>query len=669
MAITPTSLPESISGGQAGHLAHSATAYTAINALTAHATSLPLNVRVFGATGDGTTDDAAAIQSAIDSASTGRTVFFPPGTYKLGSLVTLSSNVKMQGAPGAVIDFSTVAATGSAKIAMRAQGSVGSTLALSVNGAKGAYSVTLASVSGLAVGDWVRLSSDADYPYDTGFKRGEIKQIRLIAGSVVTFEQALYDDYPTASTSVVRKITTVDNIEVSGLTFRGSDTPASAERALALEFVNGFSVHHNQFEKIDQYCVYVRSSIRGDVSLNMFRGVYYDGVTGTIFYGIFLSSAAQWVRVHGNHGERVRHLITLSAATNDPGAPRHITCTGNVAQNLMAGAAGRSWAFEHHGIGENILFSGNVADGCYGGFVTRGPGVSFIGNTVRNWYAYALHIHPDTEDARDIIISGNTVQDRTVEGGGFATPAAVRGELTNATVVSNVVVSGNHLNFDVTGRAAVDIDGATVTAASLIVRDNNIAHPSASVDSISLTVKGGARHANTINGVRESDDSTEFRSSMVSTMPRQFIAASVGTITSGWEIAARARCQLAGTYTKVRFITGTTAPVLTDFRAGVWDSAGAVLAETANASATVTAASTLYELTFSSPITLAAGQEVFLGFAVLGGTPGTYRGYAGVVDYVDLSPAIARRRSGWAGGALSALNTSASTVPWVELVP
>ena len=43
-----------------------------------------VNVKDFGATGDGTTNDTVAIQAAIDSlAATGGTVFFPTGTYRI----------------------------------------------------------------------------------------------------------------------------------------------------------------------------------------------------------------------------------------------------------------------------------------------------------------------------------------------------------------------------------------------------------------------------------------------------------------------------------------------------------------------------------------------------------------------------------------------------------
>lgn len=46
-----------------------------------------LDVRWFGAKGDGTTDDSAAIQNAIDSAAPGP-IIFPSGTYKVSNLTS-----------------------------------------------------------------------------------------------------------------------------------------------------------------------------------------------------------------------------------------------------------------------------------------------------------------------------------------------------------------------------------------------------------------------------------------------------------------------------------------------------------------------------------------------------------------------------------------------------
>jgi len=47
-----------------------------------------LNVKDFGATGDGTTNDTTAIQAAIDAATDGSVVYFPPGTYRVDKTST-----------------------------------------------------------------------------------------------------------------------------------------------------------------------------------------------------------------------------------------------------------------------------------------------------------------------------------------------------------------------------------------------------------------------------------------------------------------------------------------------------------------------------------------------------------------------------------------------------
>jgi hypothetical protein len=57
------------------------------------------NVVLYGATGNGTTDDSAAINAAIAAAGSGGTIYFPNGTYKIGATgLTLSASVKFLGA-------------------------------------------------------------------------------------------------------------------------------------------------------------------------------------------------------------------------------------------------------------------------------------------------------------------------------------------------------------------------------------------------------------------------------------------------------------------------------------------------------------------------------------------------------------------------------------------
>jgi hypothetical protein len=58
--------------------------------------SLFINVKDYGATGDGITDDTSPISNALASAAEGSTVFFPRGTYKLATL-TVTKAVHLLG--------------------------------------------------------------------------------------------------------------------------------------------------------------------------------------------------------------------------------------------------------------------------------------------------------------------------------------------------------------------------------------------------------------------------------------------------------------------------------------------------------------------------------------------------------------------------------------------
>lgn len=63
------------------------------------------NVKDFGATGDGLTNDASAVQAAL-TAATGLVLFIPPGSYKLASGVTVPAGTTIMGY-GATLNFST----------------------------------------------------------------------------------------------------------------------------------------------------------------------------------------------------------------------------------------------------------------------------------------------------------------------------------------------------------------------------------------------------------------------------------------------------------------------------------------------------------------------------------------------------------------------------------
>ncbi|MBU2699075.1 hypothetical protein Ga0466249_000154 [Sporomusaceae bacterium BoRhaA] len=56
-----------------------------------------VDVRAFGARGDNQTDDAAALQAAIDACTEGSTVFIPPGTFKCSKQLVINKAITLKG--------------------------------------------------------------------------------------------------------------------------------------------------------------------------------------------------------------------------------------------------------------------------------------------------------------------------------------------------------------------------------------------------------------------------------------------------------------------------------------------------------------------------------------------------------------------------------------------
>ena len=204
-------------------------------ALTVNASSggTIINVLDYGATGNGSTDDTAAINSAIAALSSGATLFFPCGTYKTSSQLTLNkSNVTVDGGSCAVLHNTSSGAVMVIGGSGNGNPNYGSPVALSSTANELATSFSTVSSLGVADGDYLRLlqggkdssAGSGDTSCDTSGCRGEVLKVASVSGNTITVTTALHDTYnPSLNAATAQKILNpLTGVTVKNITFDGN---------------------------------------------------------------------------------------------------------------------------------------------------------------------------------------------------------------------------------------------------------------------------------------------------------------------------------------------------------------------------------------------------------------------------------------------------------------
>jgi len=271
-------------------------------------TNVPwVDVRAYGAKRDGSTDDSKAIQAAIDAVPTdGGIVFFPPGTYKINTGLTISSsNVYLIGAGSEstilditdLVDFSAISFTGSLSAAT----------ALGADANENDISITTSSATGWSVDDLVFIESTAIFG-DSTDTRGEIVKIASISDTTITFYTRLFDTYTTADNATVKKITPVKGVKCQGFQILGDE---GGDSGLEFKYVENGIIDDLKCIRTDYSGLEIETSYNVNITNYKSLGVCATG-TG---YGISIHTGCRDIFIDGAHIEESRHAIDIGGTT------------------------------------------------------------------------------------------------------------------------------------------------------------------------------------------------------------------------------------------------------------------------------------------------------------------------------------------------------------------
>jgi len=473
-----------------------------------------INVKSYGATGDGVTDDTTAIQAALDSG--GKDIFLPEGTYKITATLTVPKDVNIKGAgiSATVIDGSSSSfgdLTSGQHIVTADPGDSGWTelsVALSGTYDVGDVLLTFASdmTSELSVGDIILFHDSADDSWmdvtGENYEAGEVHKIGGVgegtsANTEVFIQGSLADNYNSATATLkLYKLTTSTTSTLSDFSLTGLADTSNA--VCGIRIIKGVNC------KVKNVKI-TNCSDRGLV----LKQCYFSSVTDChieedmsldfgMDYGLVISNSS-YIRVSGGFYCSARHGITLGGGAAIIGAVscRHIMiqgvyCASSLYDNADSdytdeiGAVG---ALMSHANAEYVLVQNCIIDG---GAVPAGDYHTYTGNIIRGKGNGQALIYGTNFRGGHLTISNNTFQTRYpgvlrgtfVDLGGNSTvfdACKVAGtihitnnhmEYTHGTPISNSQTTGNWIKIQLRDYPLSEFMGINITGNSITYRDN-----------------------------------------------------------------------------------------------------------------------------------------------------------------------------------------------------
>lgn len=414
-------------------------------------TQIASNVLDEGGAGDGSTDDAAELQAAIDAAQKGYAVDLLGKTYRIDSTIDLESGTVLK---NGVIDCSQ-AVSGPTQC-IRAFGTKGASNALTGDAARGDTTLAVTSGAGISVGDY--FSVESTDTYISSMDAGELFRAEAISGTTLTPNRPLEDAYTTAAGAAVFEITPVQDIVLENITIIGD---SGSDTGFQCSYCANVTLRNVVVRDFNETGVGIRTSF--DVLLDK---VTVHGIQDSTSYGIDFSYST---------GITIRDCSIFDVADDGIGIRdvaldrpvRYVTIQGCSIYardgNAISGYSDL-YGFQYLKIIDNILQKPNIPSSGVG-IVVGGLDILVSGNLIGET-TRAIYLFLSTPDlSGDAKILGNIVD------GALSTLPAVA-VATGVNSGGDIEVSGNKIFVDANTTDAIFVSSADYD--SVLIHGNQV---------------------------------------------------------------------------------------------------------------------------------------------------------------------------------------------------
>ena len=287
-------------------------------------------------------DDVDAIETALSEIDTGN-ILFKKATYDIDRQVLLKSNVNFIGNEDVIFNccFNDIAFN------TEDEGYSSSTTLLQNDVHSGDTQIKLSALTGLNVGDYLKISDDfgifskeLDFQYEgttqiegkSYFRNGEIVKITAIDGTKITIDKPLYDNYSTTQNAKIRKISMFRNITFENIDFIGYGMETNS-KAIYFYGAQNCKISDCEFTQFGNRAINFLDCLDCVVEKNIFRKIFMTGIG----YSVYMGNACDNITIINNSFlEKGRHYIAVGGSTGtkiSDGLCRNVSVVNNIFEN------------------------------------------------------------------------------------------------------------------------------------------------------------------------------------------------------------------------------------------------------------------------------------------------------------------------------------------------
>ncbi|EJR88122.1 right-handed parallel beta-helix repeat-containing protein [Bacillus cereus] len=444
-----------------------------------------INVKDFGAKGDGISDDTIPTQNAINYLSTlgGGIVRIPSGKFKINSSISIPSNIQLLGVGHSTIIDATDLPQGTSLNQVKLFKIEGKldTISTALTSDISALSVSLPvlNINGFKQNDMILVTSDEPYAPGTansGWRKGEIQIVNSMVDSNLELSGAMLFGYKYTQNGQVNRIKAVENVVISNMKLVLGGI-GKAHNAISCRYARNVLIDNLIIDDAEDTSINLFYCYNCTIRRNTISNSTSPTPLGNTGYGIGVLDACREIQIYENTLSNCRHGIA--------GGGARPSVLIQVFNNKAYGCR-INFAYDCHEPCFYWSFRGNLADGCKGGIVARGQYIVIDNNDIINSTGKGIRIESYTPVTNQfgITIRNNRIkycQDIGIDIDGYQSrlrEIIVQGNVVDGTTTKGINLynfqSGEVSNNYVLNTAGIGIYAGGNKSNELTMRNNTV---------------------------------------------------------------------------------------------------------------------------------------------------------------------------------------------------